>query len=60
MNWKGKPPKASREQVAYIRAIYAARAAIPTNRQLADEFGINKRLVEYYGKRPPKRYEYGE
>lgn len=43
----GRPGKLNEEQVRLIRAVAAAREALPTNQQLAEEFGVSMSLISH-------------
>jgi hypothetical protein len=40
-----RPRKLTAAQVAEILAVFAARAALPTNRELALKFGVSRQLI---------------
>jgi hypothetical protein len=40
------PRKLTEEQAAQIRAIVAARKSLPTHAQLAQQFGVSKRVID--------------
>ncbi len=44
-----RPRKLTEAQAAEIRAAFAARAAIPTNRELAEKYDVSHQLVSQIG-----------
>ena len=44
----GRPAKLTPAQIAEIRAVARARAAIPSNAELAARLGVNRRTMDYW------------
>jgi DNA-binding transcriptional MocR family regulator len=56
--WVGRVPLLSESQVAELRAVAAARAALPSTRQLAERLGVSRATVHAYLRDLPKRYRH--
>ena len=44
----GRPAKLTPAQIAEIRVVARARAAIPSNAELAARLGVNRRTMQYW------------
>ena len=58
--WQGREPSLTPQQAERLRSIGEQRQSLPSNRQLAREFGISPATVNSYLRgRLPKRYAGG-
>lgn len=54
---KGRQPKLTYEQYVRVREIRDRRAAIPSDKHLAREFGVSERIIEHAMYAGIQRYE---
>jgi len=56
--WMGRKPALSPEQIREVRRIADARASLPSDRELAEEFGVRLSTLRAYRRGLiPKRYQ---
>ena len=55
--WVGQPPKITRQQYQVIRRVMAARDAVPTNFELAKQFGVKEKYIKSVIQRGIARYD---